>query len=660
MKILLIFTLYLISVIYRNLSLQDAGLYQCGETGGWKQTVNLKVNSDLCCLGPKTLAGYLGESVTISCSYPENFEEKFLFKQNSQHFTEVIRTSETQRGRFSISDDRRSKVLSVRISDVREDDGGVYYCGVWTGGQSVSYFSLYTETQLQATAPGSSNIIIIIVCVGVGLLLIGALALILYKLRGKIRKEQAVSENDLPGNQISMSPVYQNLEPNNKKLDLAHKSRNPKTNQSEKQEPAKAEGRRRHAERTTYHREKESFTFEEDKKKLADRTEDFNDLSEAEVQFRMKILLVFTLCLISGQVRCFDVIGYSGGSVIIYCKHQRYGVLTKYFCKESPKQCVNVRIQNKWTQNDRLSLRDSSEDLMLIYRNLSLQDAGSYQCGETGEWNQDVNLEVKTDPCCSGPNTVSGDLGETVTISCSYPEQFKTNYQYLFKQDSEGITEVIQTTETQRGRFSISEDGSSAVLSVRIRDVREDDGGVYYCGVWTGGPSVSYYSLYTEIQLQVTAPSSSVIVIIVCVGVALLLIGGSALIYYKLRCTKTQGSISSSKVAKMGSNNRNPQIPHSACYYEEIRDPRPSADTGATPRSVEPPSDPPNAVKDTTQQPSNSPVQHIYSEIDLPTEAHTYATVSIQNEESDTDATVAFHTGKSATMYATVNHPQLE
>ncbi|KAL6482371.1 hypothetical protein MHYP_G00104510 [Metynnis hypsauchen] len=164
------------------------------------------------------MSGYLGENVTISCSYPEKFKRntKFFFKQNRQHFTEKIRNSETQRGRFSISDDRRSKVLSVRISDVREDDGGVYFCGVSVGGQRFSYYSLYSETQLQVT----------------GLLLIGALALIFYKVRGKKRKDQAVYENDLPGNQISMSRIYENLEPNNKQLDSANKCQNPNTNQS--------------------------------------------------------------------------------------------------------------------------------------------------------------------------------------------------------------------------------------------------------------------------------------------------------------------------------------------------------------------------------------------------------------------------------------------
>ncbi|KAL7845186.1 hypothetical protein AOLI_G00233780 [Acnodon oligacanthus] len=61
----------------------------------------------------------------------------------------------------------------------------------------------------------------------------------------------------------------------------------------------------------------------------------------------MKALLIFTLYLISGPVSSFDVIGYPRG-------------------------------------------------LMVIYRNLSLQDAGSYRCGETRVWNHDVNLKVNS------------------------------------------------------------------------------------------------------------------------------------------------------------------------------------------------------------------------------------------------------------------------
>ncbi|KAL7845187.1 hypothetical protein AOLI_G00233790 [Acnodon oligacanthus] len=299
----------------------------------------------------------------------------------------------------------------------------------------------------------------------------------------------------------------------------------------------------------------------------------------------MKLFLIFMLYLNSGPVGCFDVIGYPGGNVIIYFSHNKYGEFDKYFCRKPLNECAFIKSnqeRNAWSHKDRLSLYDSPGGLIVIYRNLSLQDAGSYQCGETGVWNQTVNLKVNTDPCCSGSNTVSGYLGETVTISCSYPEEFERNIKMFYKVDGQDFTEVMRTIKSQSGRFSISDDGSSKVLSVRIRDVREDDGGVYFCGVGSVEESISYNSLYRETVLQVTAKtspkskaappagwgstlkptaetyrttsaapttvksgehfSSSVIIIILCVCVALLLMGGSALIFYKRRCTKTQDS----------------------------------------------------------------------------------------------------------------------
>ncbi|KAL6482325.1 hypothetical protein MHYP_G00104050 [Metynnis hypsauchen] len=179
-----------------------------------------------------------------------------------------------------------------------------------------------------------------------------------------------------------------------------------------------------------------------------------------------------------------------------------------------------------------------------------------------------ITLHLISDPCCLGPKTVTGYLGRTVTISCSYPEEFEKRTKYFFRLQGERFTSVIQTSETQKDRLSISDDRRSKVFRVRISDVREDDGGVYFCGVWNSRESVSYQSLFTEIQLQVT--DFSVIIISVGVCVALLLIGGSALIVYHLRHKRTRGSTSS----RNSGNTENNAISHSANDYEEIRDTR--------------------------------------------------------------------------------------
>ncbi|KAI4879912.1 hypothetical protein NFI96_003642, partial [Prochilodus magdalenae] len=206
-----------------------------------------------------------------------------------------------------------------------------------------------------------------------------------------------------------------------------------------------------------------------------------------------------------GQVGDCDVTGYPGGQVMIYCTDTDYGIAEKYFCKLQQNQCLNkvVTTPNRWTNTERLSLSDSPRQFVVTFRNLSLQDAGLYQCGETGVWNHTVNLTLNSDPCCGGSKTVTGYLGETVTINCPYPEQFESKLKVLYKLDRQYFTELISTTDSQRDRFSISDNRSSDVLSVRISDVREDDGGVYYCAVWISGGPVGYFSLYTETQLDV-------------------------------------------------------------------------------------------------------------------------------------------------------------
>ncbi|XP_037399243.1 uncharacterized protein LOC108443534 [Pygocentrus nattereri] len=265
------------TVSIRQLSSEDAGTYQCGEAGSWSHQINLRVIRDPCCLGSKTVAGYVGETVTISCSYPEEFEShtKYFYKLDDHHIPTMMDTTETQRGRFSISEDRRFKVLSVRISDVREDDGGVYYCGVGREGESVSYHSFYTEIQLQvtdrtstetstqATYPGPSLPAGLYPAVGFSAALLGFALLLVICL--KIKKSSLSDsvytrppasrttdneyEDDPSGNpnNISMGPVlqsidpntkqlgsvYQSLNPNIKQLDAVYEGLNPNTNQSD-------------------------------------------------------------------------------------------------------------------------------------------------------------------------------------------------------------------------------------------------------------------------------------------------------------------------------------------------------------------------------------------------------------------------------------------
>ncbi|MCJ8750264.1 hypothetical protein PDJAM_G00260530 [Pangasius djambal] len=97
----------------------------------------------------------LGQNITITCIYPGEYERnsKCVDSVDDDNKIKDILDTKTkfQNGRFSISDDRSAKVLSVNISDVREADEVFYLFGVWNGAGSVRYYSYFTEIYLHVT-----------------------------------------------------------------------------------------------------------------------------------------------------------------------------------------------------------------------------------------------------------------------------------------------------------------------------------------------------------------------------------------------------------------------------------------------------------------------------------------------------------------------------
>ncbi|MCJ8741461.1 hypothetical protein PDJAM_G00070950 [Pangasius djambal] len=241
---------------------------------------------------------------------------------------------------------------------------------------------------------------------------------------------------------------------------------------------------------------------------------------------------------------------------------------TKYICKMGQSDCndiIRFHSQSHHVQYKRFLLyRNTGGSFLVMIRKLKPQDAGMYRFGVEDQSNYTVTLKVRNDASCEVPKIMNANLGQNITITCNYPKEYGKNNKYVITLDDEAhIKPIIDTrTISEGGRFSISDDSSANVLSVSISDVREADGVLYLFGVWNKRVSVGYYSYFTEIQLHVTGtymttsaaqreiPSgavysnSSAIIISVCVCVALLLIGGFALMIYKLRHKRTHDSTS--------------------------------------------------------------------------------------------------------------------
>ncbi|XP_036419532.1 uncharacterized protein LOC118803127 [Colossoma macropomum] len=238
----------LYSVLIKNISQQDDGTYRCGVEE--KRDVTMKVKEDPCCGKTLTQKTHAGETVTFTCQYPQ--ESKYLSKhlcKVTNHKIHVVISAlgqSRQKERFSLFDHPQENLFNVSISDVTEEDGGVYLCGVH--GQKKGDQNTYNlnEIQLEVTGISTSSSVIIIVCVCAALLLIGGLLLI-YRLRfnkaggspnmlmGRNNTAEGDYENDRPGiqNINGMGSTYQYQNPNTNQSDSAYQSLNPSTNQSD-------------------------------------------------------------------------------------------------------------------------------------------------------------------------------------------------------------------------------------------------------------------------------------------------------------------------------------------------------------------------------------------------------------------------------------------
>ncbi|KAK9981722.1 hypothetical protein ABG768_001246 [Culter alburnus] len=126
-------------IYIRELNTQDAGTYRIGVDGEWSVDMTLKVKEDSCCKVSKRVMVNIGETATFSCEYSQNHinDPKIIFKEGEDS-VEMIYSPWNKKERFNISDDKQ-KLMTVRITAVTPDDGGVYLCGVWINGQSYTY-----------------------------------------------------------------------------------------------------------------------------------------------------------------------------------------------------------------------------------------------------------------------------------------------------------------------------------------------------------------------------------------------------------------------------------------------------------------------------------------------------------------------------------------
>nr|XP_019596022.1 PREDICTED: CMRF35-like molecule 8 [Rhinolophus sinicus] len=89
----------------------------------------------------------------------------------------------------------------------------------------------------------------------------------------------------------------------------------------------------------------------------------------------------------------------------------------------------------------------------------------------------------------SGPRTVTGTVGGSLSVQCRYEEQFRKHIKYWCDDSCSSLTskKIVETTvperEVRSGRVSIRDHPANLTFTVTLDNLTEEDGGTYMCGI---------------------------------------------------------------------------------------------------------------------------------------------------------------------------------
>ncbi|RXN30621.1 polymeric immunoglobulin receptor-like protein [Labeo rohita] len=153
-----------------GLTAEDAGKYWCAVT--LERDLNYLYTHLIVIMNEElNLTKYEGDDVSIQCKHQDEDQKSFCKAHEASMCVKDGVSLETIRDdRFSFSDEASTGVFTVNITDLREEDSGIYWCGA----------HVTTKVHLKVKR---NFFMIIIISVCVMLLLIGGFTLTVWKLR---------------------------------------------------------------------------------------------------------------------------------------------------------------------------------------------------------------------------------------------------------------------------------------------------------------------------------------------------------------------------------------------------------------------------------------------------------------------------------------------
>ncbi|CAK6974478.1 Stabilin-1%2C partial [Scomber scombrus] len=448
-------------VAIKQLQQEDFREYKCEFKQKSSEELELEldlVNVKDVCKKPFIQTAYETAKTTITCDYPEKYKSKvkFICKDNEESCVEILSTPSLLKSNGTFTLTNTSSGFNVSISNVSSQHAGVYWCGVKQGRNRASVRQIQLEIKNITSLHRSATI--------------GQTFMYWCKYPDGTPIKKFICKGEDPS-------ICQRLQ------STAHVNRNTG-----------------------------KFSIQDDKEKsnititVRDITTDDTGTywcGAESTDIRRSNSFFNKLNLTVGCEATSQVEGCEDGWVEFTCEYPTANQNYENIKVNGPRGKIQSTKKDEWEKKDGFSLYHDTKNktLRVAIKQLQQNDSGEYQCEFKQDSHEELELKlVVVKDVCQKPFIQTAYETAKTTITCDYPDKYKSKVKFICKDNDESCEEILSTPSLLKSNGAFTLTNTNSGFNVSISNVSSQHAGVYWCGVKQGRNRTSVRQIQLEIK----------------------------------------------------------------------------------------------------------------------------------------------------------------